>query len=203
MARLVSHSSGISSLLKAPVAAGLLWWVGLQAGYALVSDAWLAEVLFPLGLAHPAAWLVAFCTDTSVRVSGPGLFGERAHLLVVRGCDGSDLLCALLAVVATSPVQWRCRLRAAVLGCLLVYALNLLRIAVLFWLAERRPSLFTSVHEWLAPTTLVGALGVLWWSWTLHHAPRCISSAVTTQGAQRPPASSASIDTSQGEGGCW
>lgn len=179
------------------VARGFLCWFGLQFGYALLPDAWLAEVLFPRGIVRPLAWLVGLWPGVEARVAGSGLSGTHAHLFIVRGCDGSDLLFPLLALISASPARWPARLRAALLACALVHALNLLRLALLFWLAERRPELFDEVHEWVAPAVMVTALGGCWWWWVRAHLRRCASRATSTQGAQRSPASKARTSASQ------
>ena len=196
------------AVIQAPEAAGrpvlraALAATVFQTGYALLPDAWLANHCFPLVYARPAAWLVAASTGLTPAVHGAMLDGAHARLAIVRGCDGSDVLCALLALTAASPVAWKKKLRGALLGCLLVYALNVPRLALLYWLAERAPAAFPAAHEWLFPALIASVVGISWWRWTLRHATRCTASAATTQGSQRPPASNTPSSSNQGNSGC-
>ena len=167
-------------------------WLALQAGYQLVPDAWLAQVCFPRLLVHPVAWLVGVL-GVPVGTTGTTLWLQHGSLAIVRGCDGGDLLCVLLALLAASPAPLRARLGAALLGSLLLHALNLLRLTCLCWLAGRHPEAFTAVHDWVAPGLLAGALGGGWWHWNLRQLRACAPTATTRQGSHLPPASIPSI----------
>lgn len=181
-----------------PLRTAVLTWLALQAGYQLVPDAWLAETLFPILLVKPTGWLAA-SFGLQLATSGTTLWLPRGSLTIVRGCDGSDLLCALLAVLAASQAPVAARLRAALMGSLLLHGLNLLRLACLCWLVERAPQAFALVHEWAAPAVLVGAVGLAWWRWHLRQLRACALAAMRMQGSHLPPASTPTIKGSQGE----
>jgi exosortase/archaeosortase family protein len=81
-----------------------------------------------------------------VTVTGATIWSDRISLVVVEGCDSvyptSLLWCALLAL----PVPVSRRLAGMVVGALLLFALNILRVTSMYVVGIMVPSLFAAMH---------------------------------------------------------
>jgi exosortase family protein XrtM len=117
----------------------------------------------------------------SARAAG-GLLGLAGEQLVVRGdvlassfsmsirhgCDGLQTMAILVAAVLVFPTAGRKKLPAVAAGVGLLLALNIARIASLFWIGVHAPAYFqtTHVHVWPAVLILVAVLfWILWAIW--------------------------------------
>jgi exosortase/archaeosortase family protein len=81
-----------------------------------------------------------------VTVTGTTIWSDRISLVVVEGCDSiyptSLLWCAILAL----PVPVSRRIAGMVLGALLLFALNNLRVSSMYIVGIMFPSLFAAMH---------------------------------------------------------
>jgi exosortase/archaeosortase family protein len=105
--------------------------------------------------------------DRSVHVHATVIDGAFS-LQIVKTCSALDVQLLYLAAVLSYPAPWRRRLLGSLLGWAGLFALNLLRIAGLYWVGVVHPAAFESVHEELLPLLLIVAACAafaLWLRW--------------------------------------
>ena len=144
------------------------WFAALQAGYYALPDDWLREVFVQNVVAAPVAALLHAVSNSAVVATGGALHGMAHSLFIVRGCDGTGAILLSSAALLATRVSWRVRLPAIVIGGLLLYAMNLVRIAVLFETMQGSMPLFNAVHGVLAPTFTVLVTCAIY-AWCMDH----------------------------------
>ena len=83
--------------------------------------------------------------------------GDEEFIRVTEGCDAIRIFSVLVAVIAAYDASVRSKVIGALLGVSLLFAANLLRIAMLLWLEMNLEQYFDLFHHTLLP----GALWVL------------------------------------------
>ncbi len=92
-------------------------------------------------------------------------------LNVLQGCDGAELLWLLTAAFVVAPLPWLWRLGGWLAGLLLVWLLNVGRIASLFFAWRADPQWFDWLHNYIGPLLLI-ALLALYVHWVMQRAPQ-------------------------------
>jgi exosortase family protein XrtM len=115
---------------------------------------------------RPSAAAIALLTPgEKVVARGSQLVSPFARLSILNGCEGIETMLLLIAAIIAYAAPWREKLLAALLGVLLVYALNQIRIVSLFYAFHYDRQLFHLLHGVVAPLFLVACAGLffLWW----------------------------------------
>ncbi|MFA7234355.1 MAG: hypothetical protein WC076_09605, partial [Terrimicrobiaceae bacterium] len=103
--------------------------------------------------------LSVFAGGDSV-VSGATLFrGSEAILEVKTKCSGLYFCWLLCAAVLAFPAPWGLRIAGAVIGSVILLAVNILRVTTLFLVGCYYPGWFPAAHEQVWP--LVSLLGIM------------------------------------------
>jgi len=134
---------------------------------------------YPTGSA-PHAWLDAFLAlqargagalirlfDEGAVVSGSRILG-RFPLEIVRSCSSLDAQALYAATVLAFPARIPSKLLGLALGGVVLTALNMARIASLYFIGAGAPSVFDAAHEELFPLMLIGiacACFAVWAHW--------------------------------------
>lgn len=128
---------------------------------------------------HVSDWLVAWPAQHTlgalypgdrVRVTANRVESQRVRLNILPGCEGTELFVLLLAGVLAFPASLLAKLRGLAIGLPLAFALNQLRVVLLYGIVRDQPTLFELVHGFLAPTALVVALGLYFFCWSARAA---------------------------------
>ena len=87
-------------------------------------------------------------------------------LNVTRGCEGVELMAMLAAAVLAFPTSGKRRLSGLLHGTAIVYALSILRLAILFYALHHAPQSWEVMHGLLLPLVpiVLIALYFLYWS---------------------------------------
>jgi exosortase H (IPTLxxWG-CTERM-specific) len=103
--------------------------------------------------------------DSSVHVAGNDIVG-RTSLTVAKNCDAMDVTLLFAAAIVAFPARWSRRLVGIGAGVAALAAVNVLRIASLYFVDLRWPSAFETIHAEVWPLALVAlaAGGFLVWS---------------------------------------
>lgn len=101
------------------------------------------------------------------RIGAPG-----GGITISNGCEGTEALFLLMAAIIACPFAWRVRLLGALCGALLIFALNQIRILVLFYAYRYDQAWFNQLHHTIAPLFLIAAASLFFLAWTTHHASR-------------------------------
>jgi exosortase family protein XrtM len=118
-------------------------------------------------VAAPARWtLPAFFPGDSFHVTANHIASARAQLNILPGCEGTELFLLLIAGVLAFPTGWRQRFWGLSIGLAFAFALNQLRVAILYGVVRDHARLFNLVHGYVAPTALVVCLGAFYGLWT-------------------------------------
>lgn len=84
---------------------------------------------------------------------------SEVYVIVARGCDASTVFAVLISTVTAWPSRWPVKTVVVLLGLLLMFGLNILRIAGMLLVEMHMPEQFDLFHEWILPNVLIlGAL---------------------------------------------
>lgn len=117
--------------------------------------------------AHLLDWLTP---HHPVAADHTRIVSPLARLNVLKGCEGIEALLILYAALLAAMRPIIKTFWGLLLGTLLVFLLNQLRIVALFFIAAYDKSLFEPVHGFVAPILIIAAAGgffLLWLNWTL------------------------------------
>lgn len=115
---------------------------------------------------RPAAHLIdVVYPQDHVLASGPSLLSQRVRLNVLRGCEGTEAMFLLIAAVLAFPASRRSKIKALLVGCLIAYCANQLRILALYAVARDGRHWFELVHGYLAPGLMVLSIGLYFTLW--------------------------------------
>jgi len=150
----------------------LAYFGAMLALYFLVPDAMLKDVLYPSLFGEPAAALIGWqWPEEAVAAASNRLTSARAALEIVRFCDGSGVLFIVIAAVLAFPASWRARVLGTLLGAALVYALNLLRLGGLYFVAAYHQPWFQALHTYFIPTLMIVLVALFYLGWLARVAP--------------------------------
>ena len=142
----------------------------------------LLAVAFGLELTPFAqAYVVTPWTDAVARVSGllmrafdgsittsDNVIASRASPFAVSieaGCNGLEATLVLIAAIVAFPARWKHRLRGIVVGVLAVQALNVVRVASLFYLGRWNRDVFEWAHLYVWQALIMLDVLIVWVVW--------------------------------------
>jgi exosortase family protein XrtM len=138
----------------------------LQMGYGACRGTWVEYlVLGDLTVAPSAAVIDLLTPEVGVRALGNQLKAPGGGITVLKGCEGTEVMFMLVAAFAAVAMPWRRKLVGLGLGILLVFCLNQIRLVGLFYAYRSDPSLFSLLHETVAPLLLVIAVALYAFVW--------------------------------------
>jgi len=97
--------------------------------------------------------------------SGRNIVSPSFSIEIKRGCDAYEPTAIFLSALVAFPAAARAKVLGALLGTLLLVALNFVRIVTLFWIGARHPDFFDAAHVevWQALFILVSlGLFLVW-----------------------------------------
>ena len=154
------------------IAFAVIFW-GLQTAYGAIADTALHRGLVDVLTVMPAAWLIRVLQPHSgVLALGNQLIAPGIKLHVLSGCEGSESLFLLLAAILPFARPWRAKASGVVLGALLIFVLNQLRLTTLFMVAGSRSAWFEFIHIYLAPTLIILLAGMFFVTWIEWSSPK-------------------------------
>lgn len=120
----------------------------------------------------PAAALIDWAAPAdAVRAIGPRLVWPEGRLTLLAGCDGFEVMSLFVAAILACDVAPRRAMVALVGGCLVIWALNQLRIAALYGVFRYRREAFDALHTLWGPLLLIAATALIY-RWALGGASR-------------------------------
>jgi exosortase family protein XrtM len=157
----------------------LLAFVALFAGmYAALSQAWgegLSHWLIDWATVKPAAWIARQLSGhADILADGSHLRSMSISLNILYGCEGTDALMLLASALLVAPASFRDRLIGVAAGTGFVFAVNQVRVLVLFFSVQSHPAWFGPLHGLIAPLSVVVLVVVFflcWLRWAARAAP--------------------------------
>ena len=140
-------------------------------GQRLLVESWTSAVA-------QAAALVLRLLDPAVLATGAMLASTRNGFAVtiLAGCNGIEAMIVLAAGMLAFPAPWRSRALGIAIGTLAIQALNLIRIASLFYLGQWDRDTFEWAHLYLWQVLIMLDVLVVWIVW-LRTLPRAAPTA--------------------------
>lgn len=154
----------------------LVYYALMHGAYFLVPNAVLHQNIYPALFGTPSVYLINTVSPVEQAYSRDNRISSRhAALEIVRGCDGSGVWFLITAAVLAFPAAWRMRAVGVIGGVLLVYLLNLARLAGLYFVVARAPDWFLPLHTYFIPSLLIVLVSLYYLAWVSrvsvpHHA---------------------------------
>lgn len=107
-------------------------------------------------ITRPAAWVIQqVWPDHGAVARGHQILAPVGRLNILVGCDGLETLFLLVAAFVAYPFSWRARMLGIGLGAVLVYGLNVGRIAWLWqaWISDR--AVLALLHGIVLPMVMI------------------------------------------------
>lgn len=138
----------------------------LQFAYLSAPDWFVKDFLVSQITVIPGASFINFLfNDVSVHAEGTRIVSGQGSINVLRGCEGTETMLMLIAAVLASGRKFIALGFGLCLGCLLIFVLNQLRIAGLFWVVVYQRDLFDVIHGYIAPLFIVASAAGFYLLW--------------------------------------
>ena len=114
----------------------------------------------------PAVTLINTLTPAEqVAAEGHRLVAPQATLSVLGGCEGIESIFLVIAALGAFRLGWKDTVLGMIVGTLFIYALNLLRIAGLYYVFRYQRDAFDIAHAYIGSTVIIvmGCLFFLFW----------------------------------------
>ena len=137
------------------------------------------------------AWLVTPWTDSVARASGAlmrvfdasittrgnviGAKGSPFAVSIEAGCNGVEATLVLIAAMLAFPAPWRHRVRGMLIGVAAVQALNVLRVASLFYLGRWNEDAFEWAHLYVWQALIMLDVLIVWVVWVRFAPPAAVA----------------------------
>ncbi len=143
------------SVLPAAATLGFVVYLGQAAGPTLA----LRHVY-----ANVTVW-VLHLFGASVSVRGTDIASSSFSISVITACTGLFVTGLFLVAVAAFPASWRARLLGAAIGIVGLFALNVVRLASLFYIGIHWPNVLDIAHQLVWQSIVIVAAVALWLLW--------------------------------------
>lgn len=146
----------------------LVWFCCLVAAYyVLTVIPWVdRNLMYPvLELTARASSALLNLTGSGTTVQGIVIRGPGFAAAIQRGCDPLEPMVLFGAAVAAYPAPVRKKLCGLMVGTSLLFSLNLVRIATLYWAGRSHASWFETAHLEVWPALFILVSIMLWAAW--------------------------------------
>ena len=99
------------------------------------------------------------------RSHGQVINSPQASISIGLGCDGLDPVVIFFAAVIATPVKWLYKILGILIGSLIIYIANFLRIIGLYYIRIHWPESFDSMHFEIFPVVFIILSIVLYGIW--------------------------------------
>lgn len=127
----------------------------------------IEHIVIDVATVRPSAAILNLISPAeNVVASGHRIISPNGSLSILNGCEGTETMFLLIAAILAFRAPWLYKLKGAVLGILIIYVLNQVRIVALFFAAQQSRQWFDLLHGIIAPTLIIalGCLFFLFWS---------------------------------------
>lgn len=155
----------------------ILLFILMQAGWQMVRDDDIGHFIRGTVTVKPAVMLIHLLTpQIQASALGNQILAPGGGLVIKIGCEGIEALFILIAGLFSVTMAWRAKLSGIILGLVLIYTVNEIRILILFYAFRADKALFQLLHGTIAPLALIAIAGLFYHYWLLKnqpHASRC------------------------------
>ena len=145
----------------------------LQLGWQALGGTWVQRlVVDEITVGSTAALVNAVTPAVHAQAVGTAVHAPGGGLNIVNGCDGTETWFLLCAAFAVAPLTARARVAGVMLGTLIVFGVNELRILALFYANRSDPELFNLLHAIVGPIAVILGVAAFFYGWVTKNAPR-------------------------------
>ncbi len=144
----------------------------LQYTYSSSRDGLVEHFVIDLATVYPSTAFINFIDPGEQAIaSAHRILSSQGSISVLNGCEGTETLFLLIAAIVAFRASWRSKLKGMLLGAILVYCLNQVRIVALFFAAQENRKWFDMIHGYIAPSLIIvlSCLFFLWWANNVKH----------------------------------
>ena len=141
-----------------------------------------------VALHAPLRWLVAAGAASCAGIFGLPTYldGTTIHSInysvaVIPACGGFSGMVLVFATAALLSLEWRLRIKFALLGVGVVYTFNVVRVSSVLMVGTRSSKGADFLHELLFPAIGTIAFAALWFYWLRREAPSGLSKQPVVQ----------------------
>lgn len=145
------------------VAAGL--FLAMQRGYIVLRNTHEQVLNHSLNAVVSATCINLLHPASDVTAVDAKLVSRTATINVMKGCEGFEVMLLFIAVLLAYPMAWRRKLLGVLLGSLLIYAINIVRIVSLYFIKVHYPRLFDATHVTVWQTIIIFVAGIFFLFW--------------------------------------
>jgi len=141
----------------------------LQFGYQVAPEWLIKDIIVEKATVAPGAFFIdSLWPELNVSAEGTRIVSSNGSINVLRGCEGTETLLLLFAALLASFSIGK-NLRSIVIGLLLgsiiIYIVNQVRIAALFRIVVDYRSSFELAHGYIAPLFVIGVATTFFILW--------------------------------------
>ena len=139
----------------------------IQYAYSLCRDGFVEHLVIDVATVYPSSAFINFIAPGERAIaSGHRILSAQGSISILNGCEGTETLFLLIAAIIAFPASWSNKIKGALLGTMLVYCLNQVRIVALFFSAQENRKWFDILHGYIGPSLIIvlSSLFFLWWA---------------------------------------
>lgn len=164
----------------------LVLFACMQTLYSYMQGTWPERLIIEYITVGSAAWWIdTIDPGLNIVADGSRLYATGGGINVLNGCEGTDVAFLLMAALGVAPVAWRHRLMGMVVGLVLVFVTNQVRVALLFYAFRHDRVLFDALHGIVTPLLLMAVAALFFASWLASWSSRGSSGAENTEVNER------------------
>jgi exosortase family protein XrtM len=148
----------------------ILLFIFMQAGWQMLRDDAFGHFIRGTLTVKPAVMLIHLLTPhIQASALGNQILAPGGSLVIKIGCEGIEALFILIAALLSVTMAWRAKLSGMLLGLMLIYVVNEMRILILFYAFRTDKALFQLLHGTIAPLALIAIAGLFYHYWLLNN----------------------------------
>lgn len=142
----------------------------LHFAYQFAAGTVVEKMIIDVATVRPSAFFINFLNPGEhVFAYGHRLISPHVRLSVLNGCEGTESLFLIIAAILAFKAPWRDKLVGLLLGVIVIYLANQVRIVALYFALRHDRELFSALHGYIAPVLII-AVGclfyLLWIQWS-------------------------------------
>lgn len=138
----------------------------LQYGWKQSRDTAVERAVIHVATVQTSVALIHGLTpEVGAQAQGSRIRAPGGGINILNGCEGTDALFLLVAAMLAHRATWRQRALGLLAGTAAVFALNQVRVLVLFYSYRHDRTLFDSLHGLVTPLVLICAAVALFAVW--------------------------------------
>lgn len=144
----------------------MLCFALLQFGWQALRDDSFGHFVRGSVTVKPATQMIHWLTPQIDAVAnGNQIQASGGGIVVKIGCEGLEAMFILIAAFMVAPLKWMPKLLGILVGMLLIYIVNQVRIVSLFYAFRADKSLFYLLHGTITPIILVAVSCLFFYFW--------------------------------------